>query len=384
MVKRDFWINKIERLWKNRSVIWLSGVRRVGKTCLCRSLENIEYFDCELPSTRRIMESPEMFLKSAIGKRIVIDEIHRLSNPSELLKISADHFPALRIIATGSSTLSASAKFKDTLTGRKESLLLTPLLCSEPDFFKNFNLEDRMLKGGLPQYFLQDSAGSASFQEWLDSYWAKDIQELFRLEKRHAFMKLLELVFLNSGGMFEATRYAKPCEISRPTVGTYLDVLETTSLVHIIRPFNTKRKSEIVSAPKVYAFDTGFVCFNKGIESIRRDDYGLLWEHLVLNEIIGRLQTKKVYYWRDKQGHEIDFILRASENAPLAVECKWSAEDASPSNLIIFRKLYPEGKNFIVGRDIIRPYTRDSKGILITYTNLEGLIRELEVSGRFL
>jgi predicted AAA+ superfamily ATPase len=49
----------MQKAWEKRSVIWLAGVRRVGKTYLCRSLPEIEYFDCELPRTHRIMEDPE-------------------------------------------------------------------------------------------------------------------------------------------------------------------------------------------------------------------------------------------------------------------------------------------------------------------------------------
>jgi len=107
MVERHYWINRIEEAWGKRSVVWLAGVRRVGKTYLCQSLPEIEYFDCELPRVRRMMEDPEGFLDTLRGKRIVLDEIHRLENPSELLKIAADHYPTVRIIATGSSTLSA-------------------------------------------------------------------------------------------------------------------------------------------------------------------------------------------------------------------------------------------------------------------------------------
>jgi len=99
--KRQFWLQYIENSWKRRSVLWLSGVRRVGKTCLCQSLQNVEYFDCELPSTRREMENPEAFLESCQSKRIVLDEIHRLGNPSELLKIASDHYPEIKVIATG-------------------------------------------------------------------------------------------------------------------------------------------------------------------------------------------------------------------------------------------------------------------------------------------
>ena len=69
---------------------------------------------------------------------------------------------------------------------------------------------------------------------------------------------------------------AGPCEVSRPTIANYLKVLEATSVAHIIRPFHQHRASEIVSAPKVYGFDTGFVCCFRGIDRPRREDLGLL------------------------------------------------------------------------------------------------------------
>src|ERR1700687_2991504 len=93
MVRRRFWQRLFEQAWSERSVVWLAGVRRVGKTFLCQSLHNIEYFDCELPRTRQMMEDPQAFLDSLSSRRVVLDEIHRLPNPSELLKIAADDYP---------------------------------------------------------------------------------------------------------------------------------------------------------------------------------------------------------------------------------------------------------------------------------------------------
>ena len=61
----------------------------------------------------------------------MLDEVHRLTNPSELLKIAADHYPTVRVLATGSSTLGASGKFRDTLAGRKVDLRLTPMIVSD-------------------------------------------------------------------------------------------------------------------------------------------------------------------------------------------------------------------------------------------------------------
>ena len=126
-------------------------MRRVGKTTLARSLPDAEYYDCELPRIRRIMEEdPEGFLREQTCRHLIFDEIHRIENPSELLKISADHFPHLCILATGSSTLGASARFRDTLAGRKRHLHLPPVLFSELDDFNAGPLKTRLLHGGLP------------------------------------------------------------------------------------------------------------------------------------------------------------------------------------------------------------------------------------------
>jgi len=373
MVKRTYWISLIEKAWKTRTIVWLAGVRRVGKTMLCQSLTDAEYFDCERPRIRQMMDDPEGFLENLRGKRVVLDEIHRLSNPSELLKIAADHFRDIRIIATGSSSLGASTKFGDTLTGRKNDIWLTPMILADLKDFRNTNIPYRLLHGGLPPFFLADPAPETDFQEWMDAFWAKDIQELFRLEKRSSFQKFLELMLVNSGGIFEATRYSAPCEVSRPTISNYLNVLESTYVAHIIRPFSSRRVSEIISAPKVYAFDTAFVCAFRGWDRLREDDFGGLWEHFVLNELQAQLGCRQIKYWRDKRGHEVDFILDRRGMAPVAIECKWKAKHFEPDSLTAFRRCYAKGDNVVVAHDIDRSYTKESGDLRIEYHSLESL-----------
>lgn len=377
MYARSFWLEKIEDAWQRRSVIWLAGVRRVGKTFLCQSLENIEYFDCELPRVRRQMEDPQAFLDGVKGKRVVLDEVHRLANPSELLKIAADHFPQTKIIATGSSTLQASARFRDTLTGRKTEIWLTPMMSQDlPDFHRD-DFAHRFLFGGLPPFFLSETLPEDDFQEWMDSYWAKDIQELFRLEKRWSFQRFMELLFINSGSIFEATKYARPCEVSRSTISNYLGVMEATWAAHVVRPYSTHQPTEIVAAPKVYAFDTGFVCYYRGWQQLRPDDMGILWEHYVLNELQARSQKKTVHYWRDKRGHEVDFVLLKRGGNPVAIECKWSAKNIRTGNIKAFRRRYPDGENWIVANDVEQPYRRMVDGLDLRFIGLAGLAESL-------
>lgn len=377
MVQRTWWQARLEQAWQERSLVWLSGVRRVGKTLLCRSLKDVEYFDCELPRTRRLMEDPEGFLDQYRGRRITLDEIHRLLNPSELLKIAADHYQDTKVLATGSSMLGASSKFRDTLAGRKAEVWLTPMILEDLAAFGQPDLRHRLLRGGLPPLFLAKSLPEPAFQEWMDAYWAKDIQSLFRLERRHAFERFAELLFAQSGGLFEATRFTRACEVSRQTIMNYLAVLESTYLVHVLRPFSTHRATEIVAAPKVYAFDTGFVCYHRGWTTLRQEDLGLLWEHLVLNEIQAHLQTRRIGFWRDKRGHEIDFVLGRRGRAPLALECKWSADDVDLTNLRAFASHYPNAEIRVVAQDVDRSYQRRSDALTVTYCGVKGLITSL-------
>jgi len=377
MVRRRFWIDQIERAWKRHSVVWLSGVRRVGKTFLSQSLADIEYFDCELPRVRRMVDDPEEFLKGLRGRRIVLDEIHRLEHPSEILKIAADHYPEVHVLATGSSTLGASTRFRDTLAGRKEELWLTPMITEDLNDFGRVDLRHRLLRGGLPPFFLAEELPEREFQEWMDAYWAKDIQELFRLERRRSFQKFAELLMAQSGGIFEATKFTRPCEVSRTTISNYLAVLEATFVVHVLRPFSSHRPTEIISAPKVYGFDTGFVCYHRGWHGLRQDDLGLLWEHFVLNEIHAHLQARDIRYWRDKRGHEVDFVLARRRAAPLAIECKWSASEFDPSSLRAFRRRYPHGDNLVVANDVDRSFTRSYDDFSVRFLGLPELVADL-------
>jgi|SRR5581483_6327487 len=381
LIQRPFWKKLIESAWSDKNIVWLMGLRRVGKTSLCHSLEDIVYFDCERPRVRQVIEDdPEAFLESQKGKRIALDEIHRLENPSEVLKLAADHYN-IKIIATGSSTLGASSKFKDTLTGRKREVWLTPMLLDEMDYFGNTDIRHRFLYGGFPSFFEKKHLPEVDLREWIDAYWAKDIQELFSVSKRYSFQKFAELLLINSGGLFEATRFTAPCEVSRQTLVNYLHVLEETFVVHIVRPFSSHKATEIVMAPKVYGFDTGFVCYAKGRSELRAEDMGFMWEHCVLNELHGRLQTRSINYWRDKSNHEIDFVIyNRIGNTLTAIECKFMS---SPDDLVsagvgknfeAFRKHYPEGDNFVVSYNVDVPYKKRHKELTISFVHPDHLI----------
>ena len=166
---RSFWINRIEHAWESRSIVWLSGARRLGKTVLSRQVPKARYFNCDLPSVRERLADPEsFFVQQPANSRIVLDEVHRAEDPAGLLKIAADAWPGIRVLATGSSTLHASRRFSDSLAGRKWPIRFAPVLWREcPDWVSATDLDRRLLQGGFPdQLLLPAPTRSGSRSGW--------------------------------------------------------------------------------------------------------------------------------------------------------------------------------------------------------------------------
>ena len=374
MIERPFWLQRISEAWKAVPIVWLAGVRRVGKTVLAESLgkDRILYLNCDLPTTADMVSNPELFYRNCDKRVIVFDEVHQLNDPSRVLKIGADLFPNLKILATGSSTLAASTRFRDTLTGRKRLVHLTPVLSDELKAFGDIPLLKRLHKGGLPQALLAEDKAPEFYREWLDSFFARDIQKLFNFREPRKFNALFEYLLKQSGGVLEITRTASALGISRPTVEGYLRALEATHAMTLVRPFSGGGQKEIVKAPKVYGFDTGFVSFCRGWDPLRPEDYGVLWEHVVLEYLQAHAWNSQIYYWRDASGREVDFVLPRKRDAVDAVECKWDPGNFDSAALKAFRSYYPDGKNFLLSPQTTRRYAKRIGGLDLQVSNLDG------------
>jgi uncharacterized protein len=379
MIERPFWIRRVEQAWQRAPIVWLTGVRRVGKTTLAKHWHDAVFLNCDLPRNRDLLADPESFFRQLKPGIVVLDEIHQNAAPSEILKIAADEFPHLRILATGSSTLAATRKFKDSLTGRKRVVHLHPILADELTLFNEPLLEKRLLHGGLPDRLLAETADPEFYSEWMDSYFARDIQELFPVGKRHAFLTLCELLLRQSGQPLEITSLAKRSGLSRPTVMNYLEVLQATHLLHLLRPYHGGGRREIIAQPKAYGFDTGFVSHFRGWDSFQPEHGGPLLEHLVLDLLRAHFPQQSIHYWRDKQQREINFVLPENSGAVTVIECKWSRNSLNTKNLDAFRSLYREGRNFLVTGQAGDAFDRKIGGHTISICPIQDLAKRLSI-----
>ncbi|MEN9469906.1 MAG: hypothetical protein RL630_1639 [Verrucomicrobiota bacterium] len=203
----------------------------------------------------------------------------------------------------------------------------------------------------------------------MDSFFARYIQRLFGFRDMNRFTAFLEYVLRQSGGQFDVSKAASELGIARATVESHLRALETTHAATSVRPFHRGSRTEIVKQPKVYAFDTGFVSFVRGWNPLRPDDFGPLWEHLVLETLQARLPDAPPLYWRDKNGREIDFVILRDRDSVDAIECKWNPDAFDADALATFRAIHPQGRNFLVCPASTPAHVRSSKGLEIRVVN---------------
>ena len=193
-------------------------------------------------------------------------------------------------------------------------------------------------------------------------------------------MRFVELVLRQSGGMLEWISLAKHAAVSRPTVLSWMDVLQTTHVARVLRPYHAGSRREILAQPKVYGFDTGFVAWSRGWRDLRNEDRGPLWEHLVLDTLVYLGLGDRTKFWRDKQQREVDFVIERARGAVDAVECKWRAEAFEPRGLLALREHAAAGRNLVACANVRTPYTRTVAGLAVRFVSARHLGRELEAT----
>ena len=355
MIQRSLWLEPIYDAWVRRSVIWLSGVRGAGKTTLAGMIPDATYLNCDLPSIQHALQDPDSVFRGLGGDAtVVIDEAHRLDDPAGVLGVAAHRYPGVRVLAAGSSMPTAAGKLADILPNGAVAMHLCPVLWQEClGAFSLERLDRRLLHGGLPEPLLAAGKDPEFFSEWIDSFYARDVLALFNTRNRRGFLALLAGLLQDSGAQLDFGTLASMSGQSRPTVSVHLESLRVLGAIHLVRPFHGEGSQEIVSRPRCYAFDTGFVTFERGW---RDRDRGLMWKHLVLDALRLRFPEDRILYWRDKTRREVDFVIQRSTGHVDLVACEIDPYALDPEPAALFRSRYARGANYIVTPAVQAPY----------------------------
>jgi uncharacterized protein len=304
----------------------VTGPRRSGKTTLLRQLfPKIHYVLLEDPDIQgRIRSDPRTFLEE-LRPPILFDEIQNAPELLSYVRTLIDMAPSRmgQWLFTGSQEAPLMQGITESMAGRAAILQLLPFSVTETP-------KVNMLHGGFPEVVVRPKSRALWFASYLQTYLERDVRSITNVRDLVTFRRFIALLASRHGQILNKTDLAAPLGVSVPTISEWLHVLEITSQIIIVPPYFENLGKRLVKTPKVYWGDSGLACYLLGIRSeaeLQRSPFlGQLYEGFVAAEIlksqVNQGGRKELYYFRDHQGLEVDFLLPRPNAGLWLIECR--------------------------------------------------------------
>ena len=375
-----FIFQEIKPYLKDDWIIVIHGARQVGKTSILYLLENFVkkqgyktlYIDLEFIQKQDILNAGvEKFNDYLLDlgfteneiKYIFLDEIQKLKDPSNFLKLIKDHYPKIKLIVSGSSSFAIKSKFKDSLVGRTVNFEVYPLSFAEFCVFKGVHFQNKpksniiikkynellkefILYGAYPAVALIDNISKKEtiLNQIISTYIQKDIKDIANIKDIAKFNNLLQILAEQSGNLINMNEISSTVNITINTLEKYIFILENTYVIKLLRPFSRNLRTELVKMPKIFFLDTGIQQL-LWLKTFPQKILGSVFETVVFTELIKKGHKNNLFYWRTKDHKEIDFIIENPKEI-LPIEVKTNALKIKNKNIHFFLKKY-DLKNYL-------------------------------------
>jgi predicted AAA+ superfamily ATPase len=361
------------------SAVVLTGPRRAGKTTLLQKfLPEAEYYLLEDPDIiSRLRADPRSFLDE-VSCPAILDEIQNVPELINYVRTRIDRSPDKKGLwfLTGSQEAPLMRGVTESLAGRAALFSLLPLSQQETS-------KVSLLKGGFPEVLARPSAGSIWFRSYVQTYLERDVRSVSSIRDLATFRRFLSLTASRCGQILNRTDLAAPLGVSVPTISEWLNILEITGQIILVPPFFENFGKRLIKSPKLYFVDSGLVCHLLGIESekmLNQSPFlGPIFEGFVAAEIIKRQmgagRAKALYYFRDQQGLEVDFIVPADHQHLLFIEAK-ASRTVTPAMAEPLERLAGANSRYTITKVLVH---RESKENFPT-TALKSGVKALPVS----
>jgi len=336
----------------------VTGPRRAGKTTLLRKLfPNARYVLLEDPDIQgRVRSDPRAFLDE-LQPPVVFDEIQNTPELLDYVRTLIDTKPRRmgQWLFTGSQEVPLMRGITESMAGRAAILQLLPFSLAE-------TAKVNLLHGGFPEVLARPEARSLWFASYLQTYLERDVRAITNVRDLATFRRFLAVLASRHGQVLNKTDLAAPLGVSVPTIGEWLSILEVTGQIILVPPYFENFGKRLIKSPKIYWGDSGLACYLLGVTSSaefeRSPFLGALFEGFVAGEILksqaNQGMRKELYYFRDQQGLEVDFLVPRPNSNLWLIEAKAgkTVRPAMASPLLSLRRALPErsGRLIVVHR----------------------------------
>lgn len=351
--------HQVKRLSASFPVVMVTGPRQTGKTTMLRRLAAEEgrgrrYVSLDELGPRSLaLEDPSLFVQR-YPPPLLIDEVQHAPGLLDRVKAEVDRTPM-----PGGYWLTGSQRFpllrgvSESLAGRVGLLQLGGLTTGEergeaagdlpfrPDRLEwesgrhgreLLELFARIVRGNMPRMAHDDAPPwDAFYGSYLQTYVERDVRSMLNISNLAAFQRFLKLAAARVGQLVNFSDLARDTGVAVSTAREWLHVLEASSQVMLLRPYFENLSSRQIKTPKLYFMDTGMACYLTGWKSAEVAASGAMAGPLLENHVVSEVARSyshrgiepPLYFWRDKEGREVDLIV-AEEGLLFPIEVKLS------------------------------------------------------------
>jgi len=256
---------------------------------------------------------------------VILDEIQNTPELFAYIRTLIDQEPRNKgkWILTGSQEAPLMQNVTESLAGRAALFTLLPFSHEETS-------DVSLLYGGFPEVIEFPQTADIWFSSYIQTYLERDIRSIAAIRDLATFRRFISLLATRCGQMLNKTNLAAPLGVSVPTLTQWLGLLEITGQIILVTPYFENYGKRLVKTPKLYFTDPGLAASLLGIRDTQMLDSspfkGALFEGLVASEIIkhrlNRGLARNLYYFRDREGLEVDFIVDKGDARLLLLEAK--------------------------------------------------------------
>ncbi len=353
MTIRRWQENTIKDALENRRVVILAGSRQCGKTTTSKQILSKDFIYRTLDDAtllKAAQADAEGFVKHLAGT-MVIDEIQRVPELITAIKKAVDEDTRYgQFLITGSVNIQTLPTVKESLAGRVKKVRLRPFTQGEiqekqPNFINRIEQSDfidnpaydkekvleLIFRGGFPEVvFMKNEKERASWhRDYVNTIIENDMRDIANIRRQDYMRELISIIASFSSKFIDKSKITSKLEISKVTLDSYINVLESTYLVDVLHPWLKTDYERVNKQNKYFMTDTGIMSsvlnWNYDNVYLDSDKSGKVFETFVYNELIAQTELTndeyQLYHYRDREKREIDFILESS-NRIYGIEVK--------------------------------------------------------------
>ena len=381
----------LEKVLRNpdylRGVMAVTGSRQTGKSTLIDEIaRDMEMHSVTLDDVNKresAKNNPKDFL-ALFPAPLFIDEVQYAPELFPYMKMHVDKTKEMgAYYISGSQRFNMIKNLSESLAGRVGIFELLGLSMREitgdgfdklflptAGYLKNRQCAPIKLtelwriihRGGYPELYAKPGiVWDKFYNDYVNTYIERDVHQLENIGDEVKFYQFMQVVAANSGNLFNVQGIARELGINHPACEKWLSVLRASNLIYLLPPYHSNITKRAVKTPKIYFLDTGLMAFLTKWHTPEQIEAGAMsgafFETFIFCEILKSFYNSGIdpktylYFYRDKDDNEIDFVINYNSKLhPIEVKKK-SNPDAGDIKAFRFmenNEIYERGSGAVI------------------------------------